>query len=98
MSGKELLALVLMIFPSVFATALVSFTLIQYSEVAPPPKAARHVAQAPQQPASAVRTATQKRMRDAWDKAVYAKTSSGAPRASRCDPDTGREDLLCFYW
>jgi len=97
MNGRELLALLLMIFPSVFATALVTFTLIQYSEVAPRPKAAKPVAQAGAHPAGAARPVTQKRMRDPWENAAYTKTSN-APRASRCDPDTGREDLPCFYW
>jgi len=97
MNGRELLALLLMILPSVLATALVTFTLVQYTGVAPGLKAERQAIQAAARPASASRPVTQKRMRDPWQKASYDKTSS-APVLSRCDPEWGSRVAECYYW
>ncbi|MEO8145568.1 MAG: hypothetical protein ABI654_15270 [Betaproteobacteria bacterium] len=96
MSGKELLALVLMICPSFFAMALVTFTLMQqYSDVATGPTAARFVASAGERAAKA-RTATQKRMRDPWETRGYTKSAS-ATAGEYCDACVSTGKFSCAY-
>lgn len=94
MSGKDLLALLLMIFPGFLVMALVTFALVQHSDVAGS-KATREVKQAGEGTAKAVRTVTQKRLRDPWEKPDYAKTSS-ATRAGGCDASGGNHEAPCF--
>ena len=95
MSGKDLLAVLLMIFPGLLVITLVTFALVQYSGVAAGPKAARDGTQAGERTAKAVRMVTQKRLRDPWERPVYAKTSS-APQSAGCDARGGNPEAPCF--
>ena len=96
MSGKELLAVLLMISPSVFAVALVTFTLVQYPEVATGTTAARFVATAGER-APKARTVTQKRMGDPWKARVYTKSAS-ASTDEYCDASLNEGKFSCYYW
>ena len=96
MSGKELLAVLLMVSPSVFAVALVTFTLVQYPEVATGPTAARFVATAGER-APTARTATQKRMRDPWAARGHTKSAS-ASTDEYCDTSLSSGKFSCYYW
>ena len=91
MSGKDLLA---MIVPSLILTAAIAFALgVSDSEkVSEGPDAGQDASMRVK-----AQTATQKRMRDPWEKPVYAKTSS-APRAVRYDESRSNQETPYFYW
>jgi ABC-type microcin C transport system permease subunit YejB len=96
MSGRDLLALVLMTIPTFLAIALVSFTLVQHPDVAAGPTAARFVATADERAAKA-RTATQKLMRD--PSAARAQTKSASARTEEyCDSNVSSGKFSCYYW
>lgn len=97
MSGKDLLAVLLMIFPGLIVIALVSFSLVQRPDVATGSKSASHATQPGERSAKVARTVTQKRLRDPWERPVYAKTSN-APRAAQCDASMSNQETPCFYW
>lgn len=90
MSGKDLLAVLAMIVPSLTLIAAIAFALgLSARENVHDGRDAPMLAKP--------HIATQKRMRDPWGKAVYAKTSS-APRVAQCDPSMSNQETPCFYW
>ena len=46
---------------------------------------------------ASTRVATQKRMRDPWEKPAYAK-SSRASEPVPCDPNASDQKVACFYY
>ena len=107
MSGKDLLAVLAMILPSFLLIAIIAFTLgLPADRVTAPPGARLVQAGAvtekapPGQIASMYATpqiATQKLMRNPWEKPVYAKSSRGSEPVS-CDSAASEPTATCFYW
>lgn len=107
MSGKELLAVLAMILPSCLLIAIVAFTLGLSADVATAPSGASYVyASAGTQKVheggdpsmhARSRIATQKLMRDPWEKPAYAM-SSRAPEPLGCDSSISDQGTACFYW
>ena len=107
MSGKDLLAALAMILPSFLLIAIIAFTLgLSSDRVTAPPGAGFVQAGAgtekahPAHAASMYATpqiATQKLMRNPWEKPVYAKSSRVSEPVS-CDSMTSGSKVTCFYW
>jgi len=83
MTGKDLLAVLAMILPGVLLTALIAMTLVPPSVMQPFPGSGAKAGQ-PGERKTAVREApagamphkaTQKRMRNPWDRPAYAKSA-----------------------
>jgi len=75
MSGKDLLAVLVMIAPGFLLISLIAISLVppaNFVEARPASGVERNNANKN----AHSQTATQKRMRDPWEKPVYAKTSS----------------------
>ena len=90
MSDKDLLAVAVMSIPTLILIAAIAFALGASSK-----EKADSGSDVSMHAKSQI--ATQKRMRDPWEKPVYAKTSS-APRAPQCDPEKIEQDGRCLYW
>ena len=107
MSAKDLLAVLAMFVPSFLLIAIVAFTLIRSGDVATADPGAGFVhagagtEKAQEGHGASMRArpqiATQKLMRDPWEKPIYAK-SSRAPYAAPCDLGMGDQQIPCFYW
>ena len=107
MSAKDLLAVLAMIVPSFLLIGVIAFTLAQPADVVTAPSAAvfvhasagtekvheGHDASMRAKP----QIATQKLMRDPWEKPVYAK-SSAASYVAPCDSSMSDQKIPCFYW
>jgi len=107
MRGKHLLQVLAMAVPGLLLIVLMVFSLLPSADVmvAPPDaefvftSASMEKSEGQDAPIRArPQIATQKRMRDPWEKPEYAKTSS-APRAEqRCDASVSNQEAPCFYW
>lgn len=107
MSGKDLLAVLAMIVPGLVLLAIIAATLVLSSDVVTAPSDAgfvhgsagtEKVHEGHDAPMHAKpRIATQKLMRNPWEKPDYAK-SSRAPDAAPCDSSVSDQNVPCFYW
>jgi hypothetical protein len=95
MSGKDLLAVLAMIVPSLTLIAAIAFAVgVSGTEKVREGQNAGHDAGLDAAKRAKAQTATQKLMREPWEKPVYAKTSS----APQCDPEKVKRDGRCLYW
>ena len=88
MSGKDLRAVLAMIVPTLILIAAIAFAVGASSEEKGDKGNGASIRAKPQ-------IATQKRMRDPWERQVYAKTSI-APRKAGCDARKGKHEAPCF--
>lgn len=89
MSGKDLLAALAMIVPSLILIAAIALGLGLSGRKEADERQDASMRAKPQ-------VATQKRMRAPWERPPYTKTSS-APRAPQCDPEKVERDGRCLY-
>ena len=108
MSGKDLLAVLAMVVPGFLLIALIAFMLVPSANVMTALSDAGFV------PASAgtekvnekhgasmnakLRIATQKLMRDPWEKKSVYAMSSQTPEPVPCDSIMLDQKVACFYW
>ena len=107
MSGKDWLAVLAMILPSLLLIAIIAFTLGLSADVVTAPPGVRIVQASPGTEKARdghnasmnarPRIATQKLMRDPWEKPVYAKSSRVSEPLS-CDLSVSDQKAACFYW
>ena len=91
MSGKDLLAVLAMIVPSLALVAAIAFGVGLSTAETADKKAPEPSARDKQQ------SATQKRMRDPWESRVHTKSAS-APVDVYCDPSLSKGKFSCSYW
>ena len=107
MNGKDLLAVLAMVVPGFLLIALIAFTLVPSADVmtALPDAEFVHAGAGAEKinegrdasMHARPQIATQKLMRDPWEKPIYAK-SSRAPEPAPCDSIVGGQKVTCFYW
>ena len=110
MHSKDLLQALAVAVPGLLLIVLMAFTLLPSADVMVAPPDAEFVftrismqqdkgkdEESDASMRAKPQIATQKLMRDPWEKSAYAKTSS-APRSERCDPSVSDEETPCFYW